>query len=1081
MIVSCESCRDLIWDHFYELLEVDQVAALRAHLADCADCQEALRRARSQQERIARAARLQIEVAPFVLPDEAPSVLPLPQRRRSRLAGSLIAAAAVLIVTVGLPYQLYEGGREKREREFALTFQSLSSVLNERGLLKKQAAREQETLVQRERGKHLRVQVLGPAALAPGSNGPHQVRVTDLNGAPKDADVTARILAADDRELHQISQRTRDGVLVVTLPADLPNDLTGLRLDVTAVGADAQAHLRERLRARQPELLTHLAVSKLLYQPGDVVFFRSVTLDRFTHEPVPPGMRVHYALADPAGQVVYRARADLVQGGIGGGAVELPRQGLREGAYTLTVTDADGRFPAQAQRLHVLRPVRLKKELEFDKNSYQPGEVVRAIVRAHRLQSGQAVAEQLVTGTLKIDGEPVGKAIRTRTDSQGAAKIEVALPRKAGRSYRLTVVINDPGNAEALERDIPLTAPALAIEFFPEGGQLVAGVLNRVYFRARTARGEAADVRGVLVDGQGRQTAAVATAAAPPGGPGLPRGLGVFTFVPERGESYALHADGAESPIPLPAVHESGVVLSTSAGVVNAGEPITAVVHVADTKKDLIIAAFCRGRLVAYETVAALTGSAIIRMSPPADVTGVIRLTVFDEQGELRPVAERLVFRVPTTALRLGLESKVEKSGTAEKARLSIRVRQEDGAPAPAWLLATVVDQESAGLAGTTPAAGLPAHFQLLSELRRPEDLEDADLLLSDHPAARTALDLYLGTQGWRRFTDSAVAKGEGHERAAQRAGAALVKLDSYSEAWRECEQSLAPELAALRNRLTTQDRELVAEQEQGATAATEANARLGDFQQAAHTALWLAVAALFLTGCVLGILVVLAGPSGTGRAWTVSARRYLAGVSAALMVGGVVVAVVLQPRLGQTVGSPLSFATLARKPLDFSLPQSLLVAVPARQEGILPEFREAGVPPQTLTASRLDALTERRSLANGAAGRQIRGITPGIEWAVTAAVSPERPQPDKAVVPDKPEEKAVARQYAYLPDPAVKPTEDLPDTVLWHPVLFAEDGTAQLDVALPRRGASYQVLLLGHTATGRLGFLRSELKTTAP
>src|SRR6185295_18109076 len=42
----------------------------------------------------------------------------------------------------------------------------------------------------------------------------------------------------------------------------------------------------------------------------------------------------------------------------------------------------------------------------------------------------------------------------------------------------------------------------------------------------------------------------------------------------------------------------------------------------------------------------------------------------------------------------------------------------------------------------------------LSGEVKHPAELEHADFLLTDHPKAGVALDLLLGTQGWRRFAE---------------------------------------------------------------------------------------------------------------------------------------------------------------------------------------------------------------------------------------------------------------------------------------------------------------------------------------
>src|SRR5262249_4301437 len=45
----------------------------------------------------------------------------------------------------------------------------------------------------------------------------------------------------------------------------------------------------------------------------------------------------------------------------------------------------------------------------------------------------------------------------------------------------------------------------------------------------------------------------------------------------------------------------------------------------------------------------------------------------------------------------------------------------------------------------------LAAHFYLAGDVAG-EELDNADLALTDTPASCQALDLFLGTQGWRRF-----------------------------------------------------------------------------------------------------------------------------------------------------------------------------------------------------------------------------------------------------------------------------------------------------------------------------------------
>src|SRR5205085_4223426 len=136
-----------------------------------------------------------------------------------------------------------------------------------------------------------------------------------------------------------------------------------------------------------------------------------------------------------------------------------------------------------------------------------------------------------------------------------------------------------------------------------------------------------------------------------------------------------------------------------------------------------------------------------------------------------------------------------------ERVQVILRSSTEEGQPEPAWLLVSVVNEHAIAPVPELAEPSLPAHFYLTTEVRRPEDLEQADFLLSNHPGAATALDLFLGTQGWRRFRaastfaqlgpqDAAAPRSEGAE------AARLVRLDNEEQVRRKAEASVAAALA---------------------------------------------------------------------------------------------------------------------------------------------------------------------------------------------------------------------------------------------------------------------------------------------
>jgi len=602
---TCDHYREFILDHLYDLLEAHDTAELSRHLQGCAACQAELSRAEKQKKLLTLAARTQISGFQFSRPAQ-PSIserprVPMfsPGFRWALAAGILLAIAGV-----GIPGAYYRhqqdrvaqnenrlefinksADRTRQEHEERIAradtdLQSLQKQLQEATQDRQKKISQIWTDVNAQR---LNVTVTGPQALEPGAPNPIRIVTTDLNRRPAAAILSVKVVNDKQEVVFKKESLVSAGNQEIHLPANLPiSPKSELSLVVSARSQQGgSGELTEKIKLAAPNYVTHLATDKAMYQPGERVHFRSLTLDRFSLKPADEDLQLVYTITRPTGEKteILRGATNLLHEkdkkpllgpdhkpvrGVGAGDYTID-PASPGGEYTLSVSEANNRCPSQDRKFIVNRyeKPRLNKELEFTAKAYGPGDSVTAACKAARVEGGKPVAGQPVTATVNIDGQVYGANGQPggpqplRTDANGAVNIKFKLPAviQTGQAT-LSVMFQDQGLTETMVRPIPIVLKKLNIEFFPEGGDLVAGVRNRVYFQARTTLDKPAEVHGSVVDDAGKEVASIET-FNDPRHPEANQGMGVFSFVPQMGKNYQIKIDspvGIEGQHPLPVV-----------------------------------------------------------------------------------------------------------------------------------------------------------------------------------------------------------------------------------------------------------------------------------------------------------------------------------------------------------------------------------------------------------------------------------------------------------------------------------------------------------------------------------------------
>jgi anti-sigma factor RsiW len=808
---TCGSYQEQLLDYLYDVLEGDEAQAVRQHLAACAACQEALRRAQGQQRLLATAARAEFPAVRFEAPADvltfrAPAqTAPAPSRRRwlrIAVAAAVLLAVAGAAIPGGVYYRDYAATQQavahyrqqiadasKAGREAQARINQAAADRNESEAALRKAAQERQ----------LKVVVSGPPTLQPGAPSQYEIQTRNLADAMVPARLTMRVRDAGQKVVYEEKDVATAGDYRLALPPSLPlKPNTQLALEVIARREGGPAEeLHEQLSLAAPLYVAHLTTDKPIYRPGETVYYRALALDRFSFKPPDEDFTLQFKLRKPDGsdadlgtgvsEVVRKAGEAPLNGpdgkplrGLASGVWAIDA-GASGGEYTLLVSEAGNRFPPQERKFLINRYERqaLNKELEWSRKSYGPGEDVLANCKVSLAEGGKPVANRPVIASIHIDGrfygadgKPATGPLTLQTDAEGKVVVHFKLPPAESMSRglgTLSVNFTDGANNESINKPIPITLNKLDVDFYPEGGDLVAGVPNRVYFQVHNMLGKPADLRGKIVDNTGKVACANVETLTVSDQPGANQGMGRFEFTPEAGKTYGLKITspvGILGDHPLPAGEADKVALAVPSGVTNPGEPIRVTVQNPARDRSLLVGAYCRGRLMDHQRVTVKKGdTATVELRPAQEVGGVYRVTVFEEQPgagkreQLRPLAERLVYRMPERRLNLAVQPDRKQYIPGDRATLTLRATDEKGQPAQAVVLVAVVDKSVITMADEKTARTMPTHFYLTSEVRKPEELEHADFLLTDHPKAKEALDLLLGTQGWRRFAEQDPAK----------------------------------------------------------------------------------------------------------------------------------------------------------------------------------------------------------------------------------------------------------------------------------------------------------------------------------
>lgn len=302
-------------------------------------------------------------------------------------------------------------------------------------------------------------------------------------------------------------------------------------------------------------------------------------------------------------------------------------------------------------------------------------------------------------------------------------------------------------NVEVLNEVDETSAPEkildkIDLQFFPEGGHLVAGIASKVAFKAIGSDGLDVIVKGKIIDGAGKQVAILNT---------FNRGSGFFQLLPKAGEKYmGVLEDGTQYPLPeistigytftIDNLNDKSVRLNVQASETLKNKPFYIIAHTRQRR-------YYQGR---FEFGSKPTFRFEI---PKTQIpSGVLTLTLFDENK--KAWCERTVFVDNQEELVISAKLKDEKLTKRGKINLQINVTDTDGRPVSTTLSVAATDVNQ--VMRNQNSENILTHLLLQSDLKG--HISEPQLLFNDSKRATLhSLDLVMLTHGWRKLNWSKI------------------------------------------------------------------------------------------------------------------------------------------------------------------------------------------------------------------------------------------------------------------------------------------------------------------------------------
>jgi hypothetical protein len=495
-----------------------------------------------------------------------------------------------------------------------------------------------------------------------------------------------------------------------------------------------------------PQEKVYLQMDKPYYAIGDTIWFKAYTVIARKHQLSALSGVLNVDLIDDRDSLTKSIKLPITSG-LTWGDITLP-DSLPEGNYHIRAYTNWMRNAGEAYFFNkaitivntITNNVFTKADYSYSNQNDQ--HKTNTVINYTNLE-GVPYANKEVHYQVQLGSKTVDRG-KGQTDDKGNLSISFTSKASLTGGSIITNIKLDDGKIIRKSIVIKATSAKVDVQFFPEGGNLVAGNRSRVAFKAVGADGLGASVKGVITDDQNKEVAIFSTQHL---------GMGAFYITPENNKIYKAkltYADGSESSVDLPKTTNQGYTLSIEDSTryalsvsVIPGADVTASAQAGT----LSLVAQANG--VIYYAGKSEPGSKkfnalVLKRKFPS---GIVQFTLFSATGE--PLNERLVFIQNPDQLQMDVDAKASYA-PRQKVKMNLNVKDRADKPATGSFSVAVTNETNVPVDEVNESTIL-SNLLLTSDIKG--YVEKPNYYFTDiNDKSRADLDVLMLTQGYRRF-----------------------------------------------------------------------------------------------------------------------------------------------------------------------------------------------------------------------------------------------------------------------------------------------------------------------------------------